>query len=830
MVADGIGLSYRELDEHGNRLARRLAATGVGAGDIVAIAAERSARTVVSMLAAIKSGAAYAPIDPTAPVARTRELLRASSCRVVVAPDHLADTIPAENTSVIGLDPDFHCLDGESPASLALARNADDLFAVMFTSGSTSQPKPVAIEDRNLLSLLENAGELMPRAGEGALHVCAVQFDVAMFEVWATLLHGGRLVCHRSGRPDPREVCRTVVEQEVEWTAMATTIFHQLAESGAEPLARLRIALVGGEPLSPLYARRFRAACPRTRLVNIYGPAETTVFVSTHEIEEVEEHERIPIGRAIPGSRLRVLDDDGRSTPTGEVGVLCIGGPGVSRGYLHRSGAIGAEYVKDPSDPDVRLYRSGDLARERDDGTVELLGRADDQVKVSGYRVNPEEIETVLCSHPRVRQAAVVGHTATTGRTQLAAFVVTTDTAPLDGRLRDFLARRLPSYMLPRTIARVDALPTGPTGKLDRAALRTSASAALPPRSASVGGAGSSGAIAALFAEVLSLPVVGEHEDFMELGGDSLLAVQLLARLRERFDADLPIAMVFELRTPAALERAVHGAPKRSGTSLPPLQARTHAGLVPASLGQAKALLIGELAEESLPYQSQAMHRILGRLDVAALERSLGEMVRRHEILRTTFARASGVWLQQVHDPFPVALAIEDLSASGDPEAALSRHFHELRQTRMDPSRLPLVRWSLARLGEQDHALIAIEHHVVHDGVSTALFLRELSEIYRAQTSDEPARLPAPTVQYRDFAAWQRELADTAHGRRTLAYWARQLADPPQLDLPLDAPRASRQTYRGESIRRRLPARLVEAVEARARAWRTTPFSLMLAA
>ncbi len=829
--ADGDALTYAELDEHTNRLARRLRTLGVQPGDVVGVLAERGLRTIVGMLGAVKSGAAYAPLDPDSPRQRTRSLIEQARCAAVVTPDHLTELVGDSATPVVALDRDFDALADEQSGRLELEIQAEDLFAVMFTSGSTGKPKAVALEHRNLLSLLESAPELAPRPGEGALHVCAPQFDVAAYEIWATLLRGGRLVCHAPGRPDPRAVCRTVIEHEVTWSMMATSIFHQLVESGPEDLSGLRMALVGGEVMLPRYARRFRAACPATRLFNTYGPAETTVFVCVHEVgEEVERDDPIPIGRAIQGARLVVLDERREPVSAGEQGELYIGGPGVSRGYLHRPDLVGARYLADPGDEEARLYRSGDFVRERDDGAFEILGRVDNQVKVSGYRVSPAEIEANLATHPGVRRAAVVGQTDIPGHTRLLAYVVPAGGALDESALRAFLGERLPSYMVPHTISTLDRLPVGPTGKVDRSALPIPAPSLRSTSSEQASSGTLPATVADVFAEVLGIPRVGPRDDFLELGGDSLRAVQLLARLRLRFDVDLAISSVFEQRTPSGLATVMQTTPKRGAQALPKLLARSHSGPTPASASQAKALLVSELAEESLPYQSQALHRILGTLDIGALERSLAALVERHEILRTTFERERGRWVQHVHEPHAVRLPVEDLSGAPDPERALAEHFEQVCRLRLDPARLPLARWSLARVAPDHHAFVVLEHHVVHDGVSTALFLRELVALYGAEMGERPAGLQPLGIQYRDFAAWQQELVDSEHGQSTLEHWRKRLAEPPELELPLDKPRPPRQTYRGQTLRATLPTPLAEALQARARSWSATPFMVMLAA
>ncbi len=834
----GRTLSYRELDAHANRVARELMVRGVGAGVLVGVLAERGIETVVGVLGALKSGAAYIPLDPESPRLRTLQLLEHAGAQVLLAPAHLATSVPADGRALLILDGTRRTLESEDFRRVGVDSRPEDLFAVLFTSGSTGMPKPIALEHRNLLNLLAGAPDLLPRPGERALHVCAPQFDMATYEIWATLLSGASLVCQAPGRPDPREVAATIQAHGVRWAAVPTSIFEQLVQSGPGPLACLRMLLVGGEPMSPRSAASLKAACPATRLLNIYGPAETTVLVTAHEVESDAhfEEERVPVGRSVAGSRLWILDERLQPVPRGRTGELCIGGPGLSRGYLHRPRRTHAANATDPISGE-RLHRSGDLARERDDGAIELLGRIDRQVKISGYRVQPAEIEAVLAGAPGVGGATVLAREDVPGQRRLVAYVTRTEDdagAGLDdARLRELSRQRLPSYMVPSSFVMLEQMPLSANGKVNLAAL--------PAPTAKVRAAGDLLTawpqdvlqVAGTFAEVLCLDAVDPDEDFFELGGNSLLAVKVLVRLGERLGADLPIAAVFEARTAAELAgrlRLQQGA-AASVAALAPLLPRTGSAPVPATPGQAKALLIGELADESLPYQSQALFRVLGSLDLAALERALSEMVRRHEILRTTFMRRGGTWTQIVHEPTAVTLPVQDLSGAADVDTAMWQVVERLCRARLDPARLPLARWSLLRLGAQEHVLLSVEHHVVHDGASTALFLRELAVLYTAQVEKRAAALPAPSVQYRDFAAWQASLVESERGRHTLDHWRTRLAGAPEtLELPLDRPRPARQTYRGQSLRLTLPEDLAQELRRRGRQWGASTFMVMLAA
>ncbi len=826
-------ITYAELDAGANQLARLLLSFGVNRGDVVGVLAERGPETIVGALAALKAGAAYAPLDPGSPSLRINQQIASLRAPLVLAPGDLAGRCEDIGAPVVTLDPQRRSSSAMQDDRLELDVKPADLFAVIFTSGSTGRPKAVALEHHSMLNLLDGTKELAPSPGEGALQVCAPQFDVAAYELWATLVSGGRLVCHPSGRPDPAEVCATVVEHRVTWAAMATSTFHQVAEHGSTALRGMRILLTGGEQLLPRYARRFRADCPRVRLFNIYGPTETTVFFCAHEVSaEDERGVRVPVGRPLNGARLLVADANG-APARGQRGELHVGGPVLARGYLHEPELTAERFVVDPKAG--RMYRTGDIVIERLDGAIEIVGRVDDQVKLRGYRVEPGEVEAQLLGHPSVQDAAVVVREDAAGNRRLIAYVVSGSDVG-EGQIRAYLAARLPEYMLPSTLVTLDRLPSTARGKVDRQALRARAvvdGGRSGPAGDNAPTSELTTMIAAVFAEVLGLEEVAPEDDFLKLGGDSLAAVQALVRLRERHELDLPLAAIFDAPTARGLaEHATNASPRRAA-SLPSLRAaaRPLAPLVPATAGQAKTLLIGELADESLPYQSQAIHRILGALDAAALERSLVALVARHEILRTSFHQVDGAWMQRVHDDCHARLPLVDLSTGADRERALSEFAADIFRRRLDPGRAPLACWSLARLAEDDHALICLEHHAIHDGVSTARFLEELALTYAAELSGQSFPVPPLGLQYRDFALWQADLAGSACGEQTLAYWQQQLAGAPaELPLPLDHPRSARQTYRGDTLRLTLAPKLAVALEDRAAAWSATTFTVMLAA
>lgn len=816
-VIDGAtSMTYAQLDARASALAVRLAAAGAKRGELVGVVARRGLETIVAVLAAVKSGAAYLPIDEDSPPERVRAQLAFAQVSVVVR----SSSQPSLEGDVPVVLSDVEAADLPGPTGELARPNPDDLFVVIFTSGSTGLPKGVAIEHRNVMALLNGAPEYLPHAGEAALQLCPPQFDVAMYELWGSLVAGATLVCHRPGRPEPSEVIDTVVGAGGAWAAMPTSAFHQVTETGPERLGGMRMVLAVGEVLRPDYVRRFRTECPDVRLVNIYGPAETTIFSSAHEVTD-DPGADVPIGRPVVGEEFTLIDDDGAPVPPGERGELVIRGAGVARGYLNAPGLTAERFGSDQDG--TRFYRTGDRVSADADGLFRIHGRADDQVKLRGYRVEPGEIEAHLRDHGGIADAAVVVRGHAPGPQSLVAFVVPAEgtSDDIDG-WREHLAGRLPDYMIPAEFRTVAAFPRTITGKVDRKLLREVASERIAPA-----GDGDHSAraveIARIYAQVLELDAVGPDEDFIALGGDSLRAVQALGLLREQLGVSLPLCSVFEAGTAAHLALAVDD----ELAPMPPV--RPSAATVAATRSQAKALLTSELADESLPYQSQSAHRIVGPLDVPALERALSALVVRHEIFRATFPRVDGRWMVQVGEPWEVRLHLEDLGGSPDPEAALQHHLSRTFAQRIATDEEPPIRWSLVKVGDDEHVLVAVEHHVVHDGVTTEVVLRELAELYTAEVEGRAAALADLPYTFSDLALWQQVFADSQRGRDSIEHWRTTLEGAPiDTELPLDRPRPSRQTYRGRVLRRTLSDEFSERLQESARHCRVTPFAVMI--
>ncbi|MET0398352.1 MAG: amino acid adenylation domain-containing protein [Longimicrobiaceae bacterium] len=715
------------------------------------------------------------------------------------------------------------------PCSLSLA-------CVIYTSGSTGTPKGVAVPHRGIVRLVRGADFAQLGPGDRVAQLANPVFDAATWEIWGALLNGGCVVgIDRESVLDPRELAATLREERVTGAFLTATLFNQTVREVPDAFATMTHLLVGGEALDPPSLRACLAGGPPRRLVNGYGPTENTTFSTWHLIERVAEDAwTVPIGRPVAGSTAYVLDPAMEPAPLGWPGELCVGGLGVARGYLERPEATAERFVPDPfaAEPGARLYRTGDRARWSARGDIEFLGRIDQQVKVRGFRIEPGEVEAALAAHPAVREAAVAVRGEGADR-RLVGFVTVAEGEPAGGAaLRAWLAERLPEYMVPAVVAVLDTLPLTPGGKLDRRALPEveageDAGAWVAPRTPM------EEILAGIWGAVLDVERVGAHGNFFELGGHSLLATIAISRVSGAFGVELPLRTLFEAPTVAQMAERVAEARRAGVAPPPPILPVPRTSDVPVSFAQRRLWLIDRLEPGTTAWNMPFPLRLRGALDVGALERALAELVRRHESLRTVFPDVDGEPVQRILPAGPRPLAVVDLRALPEDarEAAARRLAGEEASRPFELARGPLLRSVLLRTADDDWALLLTLHHIVSDGWSMQVLLREVSALYRAGVRGRPSPLPALPVQYADYAAWQRGWLAGETLEAQLAFWRGALAGaPPLLELPAARPRPTVQRHRGASRALHLPAGLSDAVRALGREEGTTPFMTLLAA
>ncbi|MFD0270301.1 amino acid adenylation domain-containing protein, partial [Streptomyces sp. NPDC127106] len=828
LAFEGRTVAYCELNARANRLARRLVARGAGPEQVVALHLPRSVDLYVAVLAVLKTGAAYLPIDPEYPADRIAAMLEDARPALVLTEDDLTedpaglpDGDPAENDLT----------DAERTAPLTPAHPV----YVIYTSGSTGRPKAVVMPGAAVANLLAwHRREIPGGDGTTVAQFASLSFDVAAQEILSALLYGATLAVPTDAvRRDAAALAAWLEEYRVTELYAPDLVIEALAEAAAEhgrTLPDLRHLAQAGEALTAgPRVRDFCAAVPGRRLHNHYGPAETHVMTGVElPADPGEWPEPVPIGGPVDNARLYVLDGFLRPVPPGVVGELYLAGAGVARGYLNRPGLTAERFVADPfGAAGTRMYRTGDLARWNASGVLEFAGRADHQVKIRGFRIEPGEVESVLAAQPGVARAAVLAREDRPGERRLVAYLVAVPgVVPDPGALREALGRVLPAFMVPSSFVVLDALPLTPNGKLDRAALPAPGRVA---EGAGVPRTPQQEILASLFAEVLGLAKVGIHEDFFDLGGHSLLATRLTSRIRTVLGAEIAVRDLFEAPTVAALADALDEAREVR----PALRAAERPEHVPLSSAQRRLWFLNRLEGPNSTYNIPIALRLRGELDRQALRLALTDLAHRHESLRTVYPSLDGRPYQHVLAP---QQAEPELAVVPADEAALAGLLAEAARHEFDVTGEPPLRATLFALAPDEHVLLLVLHHIAGDGWSLAPLTRDLTRAYAARRDGgAPDWEPLP-VQYADYALWQQEVLGSPDdpdslGARQLAHWAQALAGAPeQLELPTDHARPATAGHRGRTVPFHLGPELHERLTALARSCDASMFMVLHAA
>jgi natural product biosynthesis luciferase-like monooxygenase protein/amino acid adenylation domain-containing protein len=839
-------LTYSELDERATRLARRLVALGAGPESLVGLCVGRSTEMAVGMLGILKAGSAYVPIDPAYPPERTALILGESRVTLLVTQRGLDDALTCEDSQVVYVEDETDAPDVDLPAV-----RAGDLAYVMYTSGSTARPKGVMVTHGNLASYVAAMAEpLGVQAADRYLHTASIAFSSSVRQMMVPLRQGATvIVAARRQIRDPLALFEqvradgvTVIDLVPSYARNCIDALAGLPEEARATLLRnrLRLVLSASEPLPPEVPATWRAWLgPDVRLINMFGQTETTGIATFFPIpaDFAGRGPVVPIGRPIAGTRAYLLDEYRRPVPIGVPGEVHVAGATVGRGYLNQPELTEERFLPDPFSPvpGARMYRTGDRARLLPDGTLEFLGRRDRQVKIRGLRVELEEVEAALREQPMVRECVVIAREDAHGDQRLVAYVAGTDPALPVAPLREALAKRLIDAAVPSVIVGMAALPRLPNGKIDRASLPEAdfreverASAFVAPRTPV------EEVLAGIWAEVLRVERVGATDNFFELGGHSLMATRVVSRIREALRVDLPLRVAFEAPTLELLAAQVEAARLAgAATSVPPLRPCPRGAGLPLSFPQERLWVLHQMEPENVAYNLSAVMRLRGALDRPALERTLREVVRRHEALRTVFPSAGGSAAQVVQPPAAVPLPVADLKVL--PEEAREAEMEQLAGEEVrrpfDLARGPLFRALLLRAGAEEHVLVLTMHHIISDGWSRGVLYREVAALYDALAQGHPSPLPEPEIQYADFAAWQREWLQGDVLERSLAYWQRQLGGSlPLLDLPTDRPRPPMQSFRGATLHFALPAEALRPLRSLGLETNSTLFMTLLAA
>jgi len=833
LVSGNERLSYRQLNARANQVAHYLRKHGVGPETPVGVCLERSAQMIVALLGVLKAGGAYVPLDPGYPSERLAFTLADSGVSVLLTEKHLEHIFHEPSAEIVCLD-ECAAIATENTGNPARLSTPENLAYIIYTSGSTGVPKGVAVSHATVVHLFTATKERLGfREGDVWTVVHSSAFDFSVWEIWGSLLQGGRLiVVPLDVVQSPTDLYALLCREQVTILNQTPSALRQLLEvrRASQEDWNLRLIVCGGDALDQeLAAELVQLDIP---VWNFYGPTESTVWTTCTLIED----DSTSIGHPIADLKVYLLDAYLQPVPTGVSGELFIGGDGLARGYVNRPELTAEKFVPDPfsATPGKRLYRTGDLARYHADGKLEFLGRLDTQVKLRGFRVELGEIEAVLSGHPNVDQAIVVIRNDQPGDQRLVAYLTAVGPLPPANELRRFAQVYLPDYMAPAVFVQLDEIPLSGNRKVDRRALPApdyshaeNGAAFVEPRDPV------EELLVDIWARVLGVERIGLTDNFFDSGGHSLLATQVISRIRDAFHVDVPLRELFESPSVLELAEKVRAAIRaQQELTAPPLLPVVRDGKLPLSFAQQRLWFLDQLEPGNPFYNFSRAVRLRGPLDLRALSQALDEIVVRHESVRTVFGE-DGELFQQVNAPRALPLPLIDLVdlAAERREQEANRLAAEKVREPFDLSRDLLLRASLIRIDTDDHLLVLILHHIAADGWSLGVLFRELTTLYEAFASQKPSPLPPLPVQYADFAVWQREWLQGEVLNKLVAYWQKQLAGaPPLLDLPTDKPRPAVQSFRGDYERQTISADLVDGLKQLSRSQEASLFMTCLAA
>ncbi|MDH6521544.1 amino acid adenylation domain-containing protein [Streptomyces sp. SAI-135] len=843
VVAGGVGVTYGELDARANRLARYLRGQGVGPESVVAVAMDRGIDMIATLLGVWKAGAAYLPVDAALPVERIAFMLADSRAVLLLGMEDVVGDLPAGRVRVVALDAPLTAmqLEAAEPTAPGVAVAGDGLAYVIYTSGSTGRPKGVAVTQRGLANYVSSVPGRLGWGAPGERYglLQAQVTDLGNTVVFTALTTGGELhILDADAVVDAGAVARYVAEHRIDHVKAVPSHLAALSSvAGIGPVLPRKSLVLGGEAASPEWVREVVDAgvCA---VFNHYGPTETTIGVLTGSLDGPSVAQGVvPVGTPVANTRVFVLDEWLRPVAPGVTGELYVAGAQLARGYVGNAPLSAERFVACPFRSGERMYRTGDRVRWTSDGRVVFAGRADEQVKVRGFRIEPGEIETVLAAHPEVDRAVVVAREDTPGDARLVAYVVPADADDVldEAQLKSFAATRLPEYMVPSAVVVLDALPLTSNGKLDRRALpapeyAASGGVSRPPANAR------EEALCTAFAQVLGLAPdsVGVEDDFFALGGHSLLAVRLISRIRALLGIELEIRVLFQTPTPAGLAAELDA--QDTGPARPELTVVERPERVPLSYAQRRLWFLAQLEGPNPSYNLPVVLRLTGDLDADTLAVALRDVIGRHEALRTTFPAADGEPYQRIVPSEELHWQLEYLDLTSGSQDDVVNAVAERARHVLDIEHDIPIRGTLLQTSADEYVLVLLLHHIATDGWSMSPLAHDLSLAYAARRQGRQPEWTPLTVQYADYTLWQRELLGDDNDpdsvvSRQMAYWREALRDTPEeLALPYDHQRPAAATHRAHSLPLQVPAEVHSGLAELARAEGVTVFMVLQAA
>nr|ALT22083.1 nonribosomal peptide synthetase [Anabaena sp. XPORK15F] len=836
-------LTYQELNQKANQLAHYLQELGVKPETLVGICVERSLEMVIGLLGILKAGGAYVPIDPNYPSERIAYMLSDANVEVLVTQHSLLTSLPEYEKVIVCVDKDQETINKYSNKNLVNNIHPENLAYIIYTSGSTGKPKGVQIQHQGLVNFLTSMKKQPGLTAKDTFNaVTTICFDIAGLELYLPLIVGAKVVItSREIATDGIRLLQQIKDHKITVMQATPATWQMLLAGGlaSEKSEKLSLkVLCGGEALTTKLANQLLTNV--TELWNLYGPTETTIWSAISQVQQtnnIGEEGVISIGSPIANTQLYILDKYLQPVPIGVAGELHIGGDGLARGYLNRPELTAEKFIQSPFNPEEKIYQTGDLARYLPDGNIEYLGRIDNQVKVRGFRIELGEIETVINSYSQVNQGVVVASKDVSGNQKLIAYLLVENGFNLE-ELRNYIKSELPDYMIPATFMVLESFPLTPNGKVDRKALPepeidlSKNKEFVPPQTPT------QEIIADVFMTVLHLKSVGIYDNFFDLGGHSLLATQVISRLRKAFSIEINLKELFTYATISELSELTSQRLRYHITSIQKLTTTDNTikvisptprnGHLPLSFAQERLWFLDQLEGNNSTYNIPGILKISGNLQINILEKSLQEIVHRHEILRTNFQAINGQPIQVINSENTWQLTIEDWTNINQQE--IKKAIQKEIETPFNLAIDKLLRVNISQINKDEFLLIVTMHHIISDGWSLGIFIEELSTLYQNYLQGKSSPLPDLTIQYADFATWQKQWLTGETLEQQIKYWQENLKNAPSLlQLPTDKPRPSIMTFNGKSHNLKINAEITKELQNLSKKTGTTLFMTLLA-
>jgi len=829
LVFEDKQLTYQQLNKKTNQLAHYLKANyDIQANDLIGIMLNRSEKLLIAILGILKSGAAYVSIDPEYPTTRKEFIIRDTAIKALITQTDYIFDLEYYTGNVFAIDVQLDTLNASAESSKT-AIQPKDLAYVIYTSGSMGKPKGVMVEHVSVVRLVKSTNYVTLIGEEILLSTGAISFDATTFEYWSMLLNGGQLVlCSKETLLDTKKLSAEIVRREVNTIWFTSGWLNQLIDNDIELFKNLTTLIAGGDKLSPVHLRTLKLCYPNLNIINGYGPTENTTFSLTYQLEQ--ESMNIPIGKPISNSTAYIIDKYQQLLPIGTVGEICVGGAGLARGYLNQPELTKEKFVPNPFKQGERIYKTGDLGRWLPDGNIEFIGRKDEQVKIRGYRIELTEIETALQKHPNIDTAVVTVKYNKGDEKELIAYIVSKrEFSATD--IRTYLSNHLPAYMVPNYFVQLDNLPLTPNGKIDKKALPdpeglglSSGLEYVAPRNEI------EEKLVAIWQEILSKERISIKDNFFDLGGHSLRAARLASQIHKTFDVKITIADLFERPILEQQAEIIQQAQKTTFITIPIIKEQLN---YPLSSSQRRLWVLSQFEEANIAYNMPWVYVFEGDLDKPSLEQAFTTLIERHEILRTIFKEdAQGQvrqWIQTVED-IGFKITYKDVRK----EKKQAEKIREIVQAEcIKPFNLatgPLLRASLYQVENDKWIFTCTMHHIISDGWSMNVLIKELLLFYNAQTKGESNALSPLRIQYKDYAAWQQEQLSGEQLQSHKTYWLEQFTgELPVLEMPTDKPRPAVKTYNGSIIHKTINAQLSKELKALSQEQGATLFMGLLA-